>query len=495
MSQIIECVPNFSEGRNPAIVQALMAAVQSVPDVWLLDHRMDADHHRSVLTLAGAPEAVEEAVFRAVKVATELIDLRRHEGEHPRVGATDVVPLIPIQDVSMEDCVQLARRIGQKVSTDLGIPVFLYEQAATHPDHVQLENIRRGGLQGLASRMTSEPTWAPDFGPKRIHETAGAVAIGARGLLIAFNVNLKTSDLTVAKAIAKTIRHANGGLPCLKAIGVQLASRGMVQVAMNLTDYRVTSMPTAFQAVTTEAAKHGVEIVASELVGLVPQAALDQTVAASLRFERFDPAQILEMRIREVMSSGNERDQSLSHFLQMVAATKATPAGGSVAALVGALAASLGIMGARLGHQTEAEQQLVQLSQRLHALVQADIEAYEGVVRARKIPEKRSERPTEIATAWQRATVVPLEIAEDACHAGWAIQSCLMAVKPAARSDMTVAMILSIAAAEAGLATVRTNIKAQTNQQVNDSLLSRIRKVERSLEELKGLCYTPPPTH
>ena len=493
MSQIIECVPNFSEGRNPAIVQSLMAAVQSVPDVWLLDHRMDADHHRSVLTLAGAPEAVGEAVFRAVKAATELIDLRRHDGEHPRVGATDVVPLIPIQDVSMEDCVQLARSIGQKVSTVLGIPVFLYEQAATHPDHVQLENIRRGGLQGLASRMISEPTWAPDFGPKQLHETAGAVAIGARRLLIAFNVNLKTSDLTVAKAIAKTIRHANDGLPCLKAIGVRLASRGMVQVAMNLTDYRITSMHTAFQAVTTEAAKHGVEIVASELVGLVPQAALDQTVAASLRFERFDPAQVLEMRIREVTSSGNERDQSLSHFLQMVAATKPTPAGGSVAALVGALAASLGIMGVRLGHQTEAEQQLVQLSQRLHALVQADIEAYEGVARALKIPEERSERLTEIAVAWQRATVVPLEIAEDACHAGWAIQSCLMAVKPAARSDMTVAMILSIAAAEASLATVQANIKAQTNQQVNDILLSRITKAERSLEELKGLCYTPPP--
>ena len=493
MSQIIECVPNFSEGRNPAIVQSLMAAVQSVPDVWLLDHRKDADHHRSVLTLAGAPEAVGEAVFRAVKVATELIDLRRHDGEHPRVGATDVVPFIPIQDVSMEDCVQLARCIGQKVGTDLGIPVFLYEQAATHPDHVQLENIRRGGLKGLASRMISEPTWAPDFGPKRLHETAGAVAIGARRPLIAFNVNLKTSDLTVAKAIAKTIRHTNGGLPCLKAIGVRLASRGMVQVAMNLTDYRITSMHTAFQAVTDEAAKHGVEIVASELVGLVPQAALDQTVAASLRFERFDPAQVLELRIREVMSSGKERDQSLSHFLQMVAATKPTPAGGSVAALVGALAASLGVMGARLGHQTEAEQQLVQLSQRLHALVQADIEAYEGVARARKIPEKGSERLTELARAWQRATVVPLEIAEDACHVAWVIQSCLMAMKPAARSDMTVAMILAIAAAEAGLSTVKTNIKSQTNQQVNDILLSRIAKAERSLEELKALCYTPPP--
>jgi glutamate formiminotransferase/glutamate formiminotransferase/formiminotetrahydrofolate cyclodeaminase len=214
-----------------------------------------------------------------------------------------------------------------------------------------------------------------------------------------------------------------------------------------------------------------------------------------LGFERFDPAQVLEMRIREVMSSGNERDQSLSRFLQIVAATKPTPAGGSVAALVGALAASLGIKGARLCHHTEAEQQLVQLSQRLDALVQADIEAYEGVARARKIPEKRSERLTEIAVAWQRATVVPLEIAEDACHAGWAIRSCLTAAKPPVRSDLKVAMILAIAAAEAGLSTAQVNIKAQTNHEVNHILLSRIMKAERSLEELKALCYTPPSIH
>ena len=304
MPQIIECIPNFSEGRNPAIVQALITAMKSVPNIWLLDHTLDRSHHRSVFTFAGQPEAVGEAVFRAIKVATELIDLRRHHGEHPRVGATDVVPFVPIQDVNMEECIQLARGIGQKVSADLGIPVFLYEKAATHPDHVKLENIRHGGLQRLASRMASDPTWAPDFGPKRLHETAGAVVIGARQPLIAFNVNLKTSDQTVAKAIAKTIRHSNGGLPCLKAIGIKLASRGIVQVAMNLTNYRVTSMHTAFQAVKNEASKRGVEIVGSELIGLVPQAALNQTAAASVQFERFDSAQVLETRIGVVMSKG-----------------------------------------------------------------------------------------------------------------------------------------------------------------------------------------------
>lgn len=493
MPRIIECIPNFSEGRNPAIVQALIAAVKSVPHVWLLDHSMDGDHHRSVLTFAGLPEAVGEAVFRAITIATELIDLRRHDGEHPRVGATDVVPFVPIQGVSMEECVQLAHGIGQKVSADLGIPVFLYEQAATHPDHVKLENIRRGGLQGLASRMKSDPTWAPDFGPKRLHETAGAVVIGVRQPLIAFNVNLNTSDRTVAKAIAKTIRHSNGGLPCLKAIGVELANRGMVQVAMNLTDYRITSMHTAFQAVKTEAAKRGVEIVGSELIGLVPQAALDQTAATSIQLERFDSAQVLETRIGVAMFRGIERDQSLSDFLEAVADEKPTPAGGSVAALVGALAASLGVMGARLGHQTEAQQQLVQLCQRLHALVQADVEAYQGVSRASKIPIERSERSTEMAVAWQKATEVPLEIAEIACHAGWAIQSCLKTAKPSVRSDLTVALIMAIAAADAGLHTAQANVKMQTNQQLNDIFRPRITEAERSLEELKGLCYTQSP--
>jgi glutamate formiminotransferase/glutamate formiminotransferase/formiminotetrahydrofolate cyclodeaminase len=494
MPQIIECIPNFSEGRNPAIVQALMAAVQSVPDVRMLNHTMDGDHHRSVLTFAGPPEAVGEAAYRAVKVAAELIDLRRHDGGHPRVGATDVVPFVPIQGVTMEECVQLARHIGRKVAADLGIPVFLYEQAATHPDRVKVENIRRGGLQGLASRMESNPAWAPDFGPKRLHETAGAVVIGARRPLIAFNVNLKTADLTAAKAIAKAIRHSNGGLPCLKAIGVELASRGMVQVSMNLTDYRVTSMHTAFQAAKTEAARRGVEIAGSELIGLAPQAALDQTAVAALQLERFDPALVLESRIAAAMSGSIESNPTLSDFLNAVAASKPTPAGGSVAALVGALAASLGVMGARLGHQAEAQQQLVQLSQRLHALVQADVEAYEGVSRAGKLPKENPERSTAFAAAMQKATEIPLETAELACEAGWAILSCLKAVKPAIRSDLMVGMIMATAAVEAGLHTAQVNIKAQTNQQLNEIFLSRITKTARSLEELRGLCYTPPPS-
>lgn len=492
MIRIIECVPNFSEGRNPATIQALMEAVTSVPEVSLLDHTMDVDHHRSVLTFAGPPEAVGEAALRAVRAATKLIDLRRHSGVHPRVGATDVVPFVPIRGVVMEECAQLARRIGQQIGSELKIPVFLYEQAANDPDHVELEAIRRGGLQGLSSRMESDPAWSPDFGPRQLHETAGALVIGARRPLIAFNVNLKTTDVSIAKAIAKAIRQSNGGLPCLKAIGVELASRGMVQVAMNLTDYHVTPLHVAFRAVKNEAATYGVDIAGSELIGLVPQEALDQTIAASLQLERFDSAQILDNRIRGAMAGCVESATSLSDFLNAVAAEKPTPAGGSVAALVGALAASLGVMGARFGHHTDAQRRLLTLSDRLHALVQSDIDAYEEVARAAKISKEIPERPTKLAAALQKATETPMRIAELACEAGIAIHSCLPAVKPAVRSDLTVGMIMAIAAAEAGLHTVKVNRKLLSNHDVTDGFDSRINKTTRCLEELRGLCYTPP---
>src|SRR5215467_3770227 len=276
MDRIVECVPNFSEGRNQATVQALIDAVASVAGVRLLDHTMDYDHHRSVLTIVGEPEAMVEATFRTIRVATDLIDLQKHSGVHPRVGATDVVPFVPVRGTTMQDCVQLAKRLGQQVGQELDLPVFLYERAAAHPDHAPLESVRRGGLQGLAFRMASDPDWTPDFGPPHLHKTAGAMVIGARPPLIAFNVNLRSMDLALARSIAKDIRQSNGGLPHLKAIGVELASRQMVQVAMNLTDYIITPLHVAFEAVRARAAKHRAEVAGSEGTGLVPQAGLVQ---------------------------------------------------------------------------------------------------------------------------------------------------------------------------------------------------------------------------
>ena len=496
MPKIIECIPNFSEGRNPATVQALTAAVESVPGVWLLDRTSDPDHHRSVLTFAGRPEAVSEAAFQAIRLAAKRIDLRSHTGGHPRIGATDVVPFVPIQGTTMEDCIQLARQLGERVGAELLIPVFLYEQAASHPDRTKLEAIRRGGLSGLEARMTTDRNWRPDFGPSRLHATAGAVAIGARHPLIAFNVNLNTPDLSIAKAIARTIRHSNGGLPCVKAIGVALPSRRIVQVSMNLTDYRVTSMATAFRAVQTESTKAGVDTAESELIGLVPQAALDQAAASLLQLRRFDNTQVLETKLALAQAAqlNHETEPTITSFLRELSSATPTPAGGAAAALAGALAASLGTMGARIGKQTAPEQSLSGVGQKLVASMQHDCEAYEAVSKARRLPADHPDRSMLLATALEKATEIPLKIAELACEAGHTITTIRTQLSPSVQSDLTVGIILAIAAADAGLHTARTNVKLQRNQSVAIDQTRRITKIANSLEDLKGLCYTPPPS-
>jgi glutamate formiminotransferase/glutamate formiminotransferase/formiminotetrahydrofolate cyclodeaminase len=298
-NRIVECVPNFSEGRNEATVRALVEAVRAVSGVALLDRTMDPDHHRAVLTFAGAPEAVAEASFQAAKTATALIDLRQHQGEHPRVGATDVVPFVPLRGVTMRECVELAKAVGQRIGGELEIPVFLYEQAAGSPARSNLADIRRGGLPGLAARMAGDPAWTPDFGPPRLHPTAGATAVGARRILVAFNVNLDTDDLGLAKAVAKAVRQSGGGLMHVKAIGVPLASRKQVQVSMNLANIDETPVHAAFEAVRREAERRGAGVTGSELIGLVPRQAATQARTAGIRIDSFDPSKILETRLKE----------------------------------------------------------------------------------------------------------------------------------------------------------------------------------------------------
>ena len=505
MDRIVECVPNFSEGRNRTTVCALVHAVESVPGVWLLDQTMDRDHHRSVLSFAGEPAAVAEAAFRAIRVATDLIDLRKHKGVHPRVGATDVVPFVPLGGATMQDCIHLAKRLGQRVGTELEIPVFLYEQAALHRDHAPLESVRRGGLQGLAYRMASDPDWTPDFGPPHLHKTAGAMVIGARPPLIAFNVNLHSTDLALARSIAKDIRQSNGGLPHLKAIGVELTSRQLVQVAMNLTDYAITPIHVAFEAVRTRAAERGVAVAGSEVIGLVPQAALVQAAARSLAFEQFDATQVLELRLETRLFGELARGllsrrqgpsdlhaQSLADFLDAVAAATPVPAGGTVAALVGALAASLGIMGARLSRQRGVEHRLSEIGQRLRELMQADGSAYQRYTQATKLAKTDRTRPAILSSALHLATEIPLEIAEQATEAGVLLHACSAGVKSRVRSDLTVGLVLAIAAADAGRHTVEENINIQHNQRLKSSLLNRIEQMTNRLEELRGLCYTAP---
>jgi glutamate formiminotransferase / formiminotetrahydrofolate cyclodeaminase len=505
VDRIVECVPNFSEGRNQTTVRALVHAVESVPGVYLLDQTMDRDHHRSTLSFAGEPDAVAEAVFRAIRVATDLIDLRKHKGVHPRVGATDVVPFVPLRGATMQDCIHLAKCLGQRVATELEIPVFLYEQAALHRDHAPLESVRRGGLQGLAFRMASDPDWTPDFGPPQLHKTAGAMVIGARPPLIAFNVNLRSTDLALARSIAKDIRQSNGGLPHLKAIGVELASRQLVQVAMNLTNYIITPIHVAFEAVRARAAEQGVAVAGSEVIGLVPQAALVQTAAHSLALQRFDATQVLEMRLetrlfgepaRQAPSREQEpvdlHAQSLADFLDTVAAATPFPAGGTVAALVGALAASLGIMGTRLSRQRGVEHRLSEIGRRLRELMQADGDAYQRFIQATRLAKTDRTRPVVLSSALHLATEIPLEIAEQATEAGALLHACSAGVQPQVRPDLTVGLVLAIAAADAGRHTVAENINNQHNQRFKSSLLNRIQQMTNRLEELRGLCYTAP---
>lgn len=508
---LIECVPNFSEGRSAETVRRLVGAVRAVPGVVLLDEEQDADHHRAVLTFAGAPAAVAEAAFQSVKIAAALIDLRRHQGGHPRVGAADVVPFIPLRGVTMEDCVAVARQVGARIGAELGIPVFLYERAATRPERQGLENIRKGGLEGLAARM-QEAVWAPDFGPPRLHDTAGATVVGARPPLIAYNVNLQTSDLEVAKGIAKTIRQSSGGLPSVKAIGVELASRRLVQVSINLTNYEETPIHAAYEAVRKEAGRQGVEVLGSEIIGLVPQRALAQAAEAYLKLEGFKADQVLEVRLERALDKqdqGMDRPHndhvpaSLLPFLEAVSAGTPTPGGGSVAALAGALACALGLMACRIGPPPQpvssapgsaevslksVEQRLAALRVKFQGLIQADAEAYDGVLQAYRLAKSDPQRPERISRGLKAATDVPLETAACAAEAAALLGALLPQTKPAVSTDLKVGILMAVTALEGAILNADVNVKSQSNQIFKDDASRAVGRLKESLVELRKLC-------
>lgn len=294
MQPLVECVPNFSEGRRQEVIEAIVAAIAAVPGTQVLDVQSDADHNRSVVTFVGGPEAVLEGAFQGARRAAELIDMTQHRGAHPRMGATDVIPFVPIRGVTMADCVALARRLGQRLGEELGIPVYLYEEAATRPERQNLADVRRGEYEGIRELIGSDPAHAPDFGPA-VMGTAGATAVGARPFLIAFNVYLTTGDVEIAKKIAKTVRHSSGGLRFVKALG--LLVEGKAQVSMNLTDYRRTPIHVVVEMIRREAARYGVMVERSELVGMIPQEALLDAATWYLQLDGFTPDQVLENRL------------------------------------------------------------------------------------------------------------------------------------------------------------------------------------------------------
>lgn len=300
VAQIVEAVPNFSEGRRKDVIEAIVEPIRKTAGVKLLDYSSDADHNRTVVTAIGAPEPLAEAIFGAVAQATELIDMEKHTGEHPRMGATDVVPFIPIRDMKMGQCVELARGVGQRIGSELGIPVFLYESAASTPARTNLADIRKGEYEGWKTKI-NDPAWAPDFGPSALHPTAGATVVGARMPLVAFNINLGTADITIANSIARSVRHINGGLRYCKALGVELKDRRIVQVSMNLTDYTKTPIARVMELVRVEARRYGVPIVGSEIVGLTPSAALIDAACYYLQLESsFSYDNVLETRLQSL---------------------------------------------------------------------------------------------------------------------------------------------------------------------------------------------------
>jgi glutamate formiminotransferase len=295
---LVECVPNFSEGRKPEVIDQLVEAIQSVATACVLDTHLDPDHNRSVITFVASRETAAEAAVKVVALASRLIDMRVHQGVHPRLGATDVLPFVPIRDVTIEDCVAIAHEAGQRIASELSIPVFFYERAALRPDRVNLEDVRRGALELLRQEIATEPSRTPDAGPLMVHETAGAIAVGARPFLIAFNVNLGTRNITIARQIARTVRARHGGLPFVKALGFELSTRGLVQVSMNLVNYESTGMTAAYNAVRAETTRLRVKIVSTEIVGLVPEKALDRSAEYFEKLENFSEEKIFENRLR-----------------------------------------------------------------------------------------------------------------------------------------------------------------------------------------------------
>jgi glutamate formiminotransferase/formiminotetrahydrofolate cyclodeaminase len=461
---LIECIPNFSEGRRPEVVEAIEGAIRAFPAVRVLDRHSDADHNRTVITFAGPPGPMAEAAFAAIARAAELIDLDQHQGEHPRIGATDVVPFVPLAGITMEECVGLARALGERVGRELGIPVYLYEAAATRPDRVNLENLRRGEYEGLKEAIGRDPTRAPDFGPARLGK-AGATVIGARAPLIAYNIYLTTDDVEVARKIARSIRHSSGGLRFLKALG--LLVEGQAQVSMNLTDFTQTPLHRVVELIRREAERYGVSVHHSELVGLIPQAALVDAARWYLQLDQFEPGQVLETRLYAALGPAGG-----APFLDRLAAGTATPGGGSAAAYAGAMAAALVGMVARLtigkekyrsveGRMREIAALADLLRAELESAVRLDAEAFEAVMAALRLPkvsdEERAARARALEAATQRAGETPLRAAERSTAALELAAEVAESGNPSAASDAGSAGALARAALAAAAMNVRVN--------------------------------------
>lgn len=499
MPQLVECIPNFSEARRPEVIDQIVASIQSVPGALLLDRSSDLDHNRTVLTFAGPPDAVEEAAFRAIRTAAELIDLDQHTGEHPRIGATDVCPFVPLQGVSMDECVAISRRLGERVGRELNIPVYLYEAAATLPERINLENIRKGQYEALKTEIETNPARKPDYGPCKLPK-AGATVIGARNPLIAFNVYLTTDDVSIAKKIAKAVRYSSGGLRYVKGLG--LLVDGRAQVSMNLTNYRETPIARVVEFIRREAARYGVGIHHSELVGLIPQDALIDAAVWYTQLDQFSPDQVLEARLFAAAQTQEPAppQPAAPSFIDDLAAPTPTPGGGSAAAYTAAMAAALVVMvaGLTLGKKKYAEVEptmhtIKQMAQKLRTeltrLVAEDAAAFEAVMAAFRLPkdtpQQENARMSAIESATLNAARVPLQVAEKAIEVMELGLTCAKAGNLTAISDAASAVSLARAALLSAGYNVRINVDGLQSKIEGEPLVAAIEKLERQAAQVE----------
>jgi glutamate formiminotransferase/formiminotetrahydrofolate cyclodeaminase len=486
-AKLVECIPNFSEGRRPEVVDAIVGAIQSVEGVRLLDRSSDSDHNRSVITFVGTPEVVLEAAFAGIREAAQHIDLETHQGAHPRIGATDVVPFVPLSGVTLEDCVLLARQLGKRVGDELSIPVYLYEAAATRPDRTNLENIRRGEYEALKYAIDSDPNRSPDYGPSRLG-SAGATVIGARAPLIAFNVYLTTDEVSIAKKIAAAVRHSSGGFAHVKGLG--LLVDGRAQVSMNLTDYTRTPIARVVEAIRREAQRYGVAVHHSELVGLIPQAALVEAARWYLQLDQFTPDQVLETRLFAAAPPAFTEPDT---FLDQLAAGTATPGGGSAAAYAGAMAAALVGMVARLTvgkkKYADVEAQMYEMMQQaddhrraLESAVVEDAEAFNAVMAAYKLPKETEAQQTARAEAVERAThgaaAAPLAVIRRVVQVLNLLAVAAERGNSNAITDAASGAAMARAALTAAALNVRANARSATDRAAAESWLAEVTALE-----------------
>ena len=506
--KLIECVPNFSEGRRPEIIGAIRDAIAAVEGVTILDASSDESHNRSVITFVVPAEHAVQAAFEGIRAAAERIDLTQHTGEHPRIGAADVVPFVPLEDATMEDCVALAKQLGERVGKELEIPVYLYERAATRPSRKNLADVRRGQFEALREELGTNPERDPDFGPNAIHQSAGAVAIGARPFLVAYNVYLgDAANLPLAKSIAKQVRESSGGFKAVKGLGLEVD--GQAQVSMNLVDTDQTALHTVFDFISQKTREEGVEVTWSEIIGLVPERVLFDAARDHLKLRDFTPDQVLERQVARAMRASSEirptphaAATTAGEFLQAIASSNPVPGGGSVSAYAGALASALVRMvtGLTIGRKkysaVEAEMTVVAanaeaLAEGLTKLVERDADAYTAVSAAYKMPKEPESalatRRDAITNALLGAAEVPLETARLCAQAAELAASVAAKGNSNAVTDSGVAALLASAGCKGAAYNVRINVAAlddrSRGRHLEEEAMSLVSAAERQAAE------------